>query len=114
MNGHRGAWVIIYIEKPNCEPSQAGNLRTIRSNFANFFADPQSVLWAVQPMVPIVRPKHVSRMVFRFLLRPGHLLSPGILDNYSGPLIPPSFRTRQKWIAINTDAKTGKATQWRI
>ena len=33
---------------------------------------------------------------------------------YSGPLIPPSFRTRQKWIANNSDTASGIAMQCRI
>lgn len=32
---------------------------------------------------------------------------------HMGPLIPPSFRTRQKWIMINKDAANGIATQCR-
>jgi hypothetical protein len=35
-------------------------------------------------------------------------------SSYKGPLIPPSFRTRQKWIANNSDAANGIAMQCRI
>jgi hypothetical protein len=31
---------------------------------------------------------------------------------YSGPLMPPSFRTRQKWIASNSATASGIAMQW--
>ena len=32
-------------------------------------------------------------------------------DSYRAPLMPPSFRTRQKWTAIKSAAARGRATQ---
>ena len=36
-----------------------------------------------------------------------------LLSNHIGPLMPPSLRTRQKWIMISKAAARGIATQWR-
>ena len=35
-----------------------------------------------------------------------------LLGRYIGPLMPPSFRTRQKWIMISSATANGIATQW--
>ena len=35
------------------------------------------------------------------------------LPSHIGPLIPPSFRTRQKWIMISSATASGIATQCR-
>ena len=32
--------------------------------------------------------------------------------SYIGPLMPPSLRMRQKWIAMSSEATTGNAMQW--
>ncbi len=36
---------------------------------------------------------------------------PSAAGRHIGPLIPPSFRTRQKWIMISKDTASGIATQ---
>ncbi len=40
--------------------------------------------------------------------------SPHSKKNYKGWLIPPSFRTRQKWMAINPATTSGMATQCKM
>ena len=44
-------------------------------------------------------------------VRASTLDAPYDYRRYNAPLIPPSFRTRQKWMAMSSAAAKGKATQ---
>jgi hypothetical protein len=54
---------------------------------------------------------HEGEQPQAFLLA-GERLRPA-LEGHSGPEIPPSFRMRQKWMAIRKAVASGRATTWR-
>jgi hypothetical protein len=44
----------------------------------------------------------------------GGIADAKVVRPYSGPLMPPSLRTRQKWIASSSDTASGMAMQCKM